>query len=101
MSEALCWQPENTVVWCFLAGMHLLSKGGKASPPTQPLRFDCSSGPCCLPDFFSRFGIPEGYLCSTAAFPILSFMGFLLCVGKLCLWLGIKNRSISANLILP
>lgn len=81
----------------------ICSKGGKASPPTQPLRFGCSSGPCCLPAFFSlwdSWGLPLP-VCCAAAFPTLSFTGFLLCVGKLCLWLGIKNRSISANLILP
>lgn len=74
------------------------SKGGKASPPSQPLRFGCNSGPS-QPSF--PFGLPEGSLCLCALLSILSFMGFLLCVGKLCLWLGIKNRSISANLILP
>lgn len=78
------------------------SKGGKASPPTQLLRFGCSSGPCCLPAFLSLWdssGLPLPVSC-TAALPILSFMGFL-CLGKLCLWLGIKYRSFSANLILP
>lgn len=74
-------------------------KGGKASPPTQPLRFGCSSDPCCLP-------LPLGFLRAASAcvlyyaLPILSFMGSL-CLGTLCYWLGIKNRSFSANLILP
>lgn len=74
----------NKIGSCGLVHSARLCKSRKASLPTQPLRFGCevcSLWSPSLPLLLGFLRVTCWLLCA-AAFPILGFMVFLLCVGK-------------------
>lgn len=59
MSEVLRWSRiENSRLELSHWNTFCFFKSGKASTPTQPLRFGCKSASHCLPGLLSHWGLP-------------------------------------------